>query len=105
MTNDSTTPFTPLHQAARDNNAAEAKRLIDNGAEVNAKDKDGVTPLHEAAMANAVEVAKVLIDNGADIKAKDKDGWTPLDWAKHEKVGMAVAELLINTAIANGETE
>ena len=28
---------TPLHQAARDNNAAEAKRLIDNGADVNAK--------------------------------------------------------------------
>ena len=30
---------TPLHQAALDNNAAEAKRLIDNGADVNAKNK------------------------------------------------------------------
>ena len=40
---------TPLHWAAWDNNAAEAKRLIDNGADVNAKNENGWTPLHVTA--------------------------------------------------------
>ena len=61
--NDNST--TPLHEAAMDNNVVEAKRLIDNGAEVNAKNNDGTTPLDMAMEWESAEVAKVLIENGA----------------------------------------
>ena len=37
--------------------------------------------------------------------AKDENGWTPLDLARDENAGTAVAELLINAALANGEKE
>ena len=85
----------PLHQAARDNNAAEAKRLIDNGAEVNAKDENGFTPLHRAAGRNAAAVAKLLIDNGADVNAEiGNTGLTPLYLAAGRNAA-AVAKLLI----------
>ena len=62
-------------------------------------------PLHWAAAGNEAEDAKLLIANGADVKAKDENGWTPLDLARDENAGTAVAELLINAALANGEKE
>jgi ankyrin repeat protein len=51
--------------------------LIDNGADVNAVDKNGWTPLHFATKYNEKTV-KLLIDKGADVNAVDKEGWTPL---------------------------
>ena len=49
-----------------------AKVLIQNGADVNAVDKDKWTALHFAAEKGHVDVAKVLIQNGADVNAVDK---------------------------------
>ena len=63
------------------------------------------TALHAAAAKNAAEEAKTLIANGADVNAKDENGDTPLDLARHENAGTAVADLLINAALANGEKE
>ena len=109
--NDNST--TPLHEAAMDNNVVEAKRLIDNGAKINAKTKwesrgiisqGGDTPLHWAALNNAVTVAKLLIDNGADVNAKNEDGDTPLHSALQD--APEVAELLIdNGADVNVKNE
>ena len=82
-----------LRIAAGDNNAAEVIQLLDNGAEVNAKDKYGWTLLHRAARENAAAVAKILIDNGAEVNAKD--GGTPLHWAA-ENNAAAVAKILID---------
>ena len=62
----------PLHLAAFFNGPEVAKLLIDNGAEVNAKDEDGATPLHLAAQKNTAAVVKLLIDNGAAVNAKAK---------------------------------
>ncbi len=69
---------TPLHVAAFANAHETAVVLLQNGADVHAKDKDGDTPLHAAALANAREMAAVLLQNGADVHAKGKDGVTPL---------------------------
>ena len=63
----------PLHEAAPGNNPGEVKRLLDEGADIHAKDRHNQTPMHatafanalEAAQKNAAEVAKALIDNGA----------------------------------------
>ena len=96
----------PPHMAEIVNNPEEVKRLLNAGADVNVTDnEDGLTPLHHAARENAPEAAKTLIERGADVKAKDENGWMPLDLARDENAGTAVAELLINAALANGEKE
>ena len=49
----------------------EVRQLIRAGADVNAKNKDGMTPLMLAAGNNPnPEVLKVLIEAGADVNAK-----------------------------------
>ena len=55
-----------------------AKVLIDNGADIKAKDEYGHTALHMAASEGRIELAKVLIGNGADINVKDQNGHTAL---------------------------
>jgi len=68
--------------------------LNTNGADVNAKNKDGTTPIHLASTkAHNEGIADLLIANGADVNAKDKDGLTPLAYAKKMRNG-AVAEVL-----------
>ena len=59
-----------LIQAAKDNNATEARRLIEAGADVSAKGNDGSTALMDAARCNSPDVAKVLLAAGADVNAK-----------------------------------
>lgn len=49
--------------------------LLANGADINAKNDEGVTILHIVTDPDAVDV---LIKNGAQIEARDKDGRTPL---------------------------
>ena len=57
--------------------------LIDEGANLNTKDDDGVTPLHDAVGSlSQKEIIELLITNGADMNAKTKRGSTPLDWAE-----------------------
>ncbi len=53
--------------------------LLDSGADVNARDKDGITPLIFAT-ANQLnpEIFKLLLASRAHINDKDKDGKTPL---------------------------
>ncbi len=67
-----------LISAIRGKNTAEAKDLVANGADVNARDENGWTPLHHAASSGEMEIAAVLIAKGADVNAKDKYGLMPL---------------------------
>jgi cytohesin len=54
------------------------KLLLDNKADVNARDGGGKTPLHIAVASGSVEMVQLLLDNKADVNAKDTDGRTPL---------------------------
>ena len=73
---------TPLHSACAISNFEIAELLIQNGADVNAKQMRGVTPLHSAAHNGQLEIVQLLIENGADRKAKMEVGKTPLMFAK-----------------------
>lgn len=57
---------------------ANSKRLLSEGADVNARDDEGLTPLHAAASRNSVDVVRLLIEAGADVNARSNNGETPL---------------------------
>jgi ankyrin repeat protein len=69
---------TPLHWAVYRGDVAEVKRLIANGADVNARNDYGSTPLSEAAVAGNVEVIDRLLKAGAQVDATNADGQTAL---------------------------
>lgn len=52
--------------------------LIDKGADVDARTRDGATPMHECAARGSVAAMRALMAAGADVVAADLNGETPL---------------------------
>src|SRR5262245_34353280 len=48
------------------------KQAINEGANVNETDEDGITPLHVAAENGYVEIVELLLNYGADQNRRDK---------------------------------
>lgn len=67
----------PLHWAALTNNKVAIKVLLENGANINAKNKHGFTPLHHALDQNKFDSAYYLICKGADLNIQNGNGLTP----------------------------
>jgi ankyrin repeat protein len=82
-----------MHWAAGGDHKEMVERLIDKGADVNARDEAGWTPLHYAAFSGHKDVAELLIAKGADVNTKNDSGETPLHIAEHN-VHKDVADLL-----------
>jgi len=78
---DSGAATTPLHLAAQSGNLSGARRLIEAGEQVDARDSRSMTPLHYAAIRGHVEVATLLLDRGADPNARAEGAMTPLHFA------------------------
>ena len=57
------------------------KTLISAGADINARNKEGVTPLAIAIENNVIEHIRFYADSGADINTKNTKGETPLTMA------------------------
>lgn len=69
---------TPLHAAlAGATNDALVARLLDAGADVNARGESGITPLHLAASRGNRTLCELLLARGADAGAAMDDGTTP----------------------------
>ena len=71
------------------------QKMLDSGADANAKDEWGFTPLHFAAAFNDdPDIITALIDAGANLNAHDKE-WsaTPLHWAawSNDNPGIIIA--------------
>ena len=73
--------FTALHYAVYMFRTNVVVWLLAKGAEVNARDVDGVTPLHQAANLSNRALVTILLDHAANIHALTAKNRTPLHWA------------------------
>lgn len=85
---------TSLHEAAALNRTEIMKLLIERGADVDARDENGVTPLHLAAARQSHDAIEILLDAGASIDPANIAGSTPLRYAK-EAYSSRTCRLLI----------
>lgn len=91
---------TALHIAAAAFSRPIAMLLVENGADIGAKNRRGAQPLHYAADANCwepdaqAETIKYLLSAGADPNALDKSGVSPLHRAVRTRSAAAVRALL-----------
>lgn len=122
--------LTPLHLAAAGDSGSTIKLLLDNGADISAKDSLEWTPLHLAAARGCVSAVRALIGHNAPLEAKaalfiesadphrmnrtisrlnraksilDHVSWTPLFVAAHFGALKTVHSLLENGADAHEE--
>ena len=72
--------WTPLHLAAFFGHKELALRLIERGAEVDARSTNAMknTPLHAATAGRKTELVNLLLDEKADVNARQEGGWTAL---------------------------
>lgn len=68
---------TALHMAARRGNVDVIDALLDDGADIEARDSAGDTPLRRAVNCNKVDAAKLLLERGADPHSKGSKALTP----------------------------
>ena len=85
---------TPLHWAAAGGIPEIVAALLDAGADLEARTRDGWTPLHLAAEHGTPETVATLLDAGADLEARTGDGKTPLHRAAEDGTPETVATLL-----------
>lgn len=99
----------PLADAAEKADWGQVRTLLDDGAEVNAVQADGMTALHWAVFHDEVEIAKRLLAAGANAKAENRYGVTPLALACTNGSELLVQMLLdagadTNATLRGGET-
>ncbi|MFH1112699.1 MAG: ankyrin repeat domain-containing protein [Pseudomonadota bacterium] len=70
-----------LLQAVEKGDVDAVKRIIERGADVNHRYKEGVTPLMIAAKSGRTDAVKLLLERGADVHATASKGWTPILYA------------------------
>ena len=69
----------PLTWAAVMGQTEAAELLLQQGADVNGRNRDGNTALHLAVFLGRAETAELLLKSGADVNARNDDGATPVD--------------------------
>ena len=77
--NDMLFEMPPLTWAVMMRQTEAAELLLQHGADINGRNRDGNTALHLAIFLGYAEIAELLIKNGADITARNGDGATPTD--------------------------
>jgi ankyrin repeat protein len=73
-----------LYDAAFEGNIDKVQTLLEEGANINAKDEDGFAALHYATLEGHPDIVEILLENGADVNAKTKNGRTVLQFVESE---------------------
>jgi ankyrin repeat protein len=103
---DAKTIAAKLVTAIRNADRQGIRKLLDSGADVNARDADGNTPLILASFYASPQCLELLIDQGADVNAANKAEVTALIRAatSYEKTRLLVAagaNVRVRTALGN----
>ena len=94
-----------LLKIAKDGNEQAITGLLNSGADIQGRSKDGSTPLHIAAYYENTDGVQTLLGAGADIQALSEDGSTPLHDAGVENgTGGSVTLLLVAGANIEART-
>jgi ankyrin repeat protein len=95
-----------LLSAVLSGNTDVVKKLLDNGADANAKDKNGIPCLHHATFRGSADIVKILLNKGADVNSKDStDKKTALFIAVDKGYTAIFQSLLDNGADINEKDE
>lgn len=89
---------TPLMRATRANDIAQAKALIEAGADVNAKDDIHDSPYLYAGARGHLEILNMTLQHGADLKSTNRYGGTALIPAA-ERGHVATVQRLIEAGV------
>jgi hypothetical protein len=99
-----------LHEAVVNGDIDAVRRLLEQGADIEAKDPgSGASPLHYAVMKGRMQVIDLLLSRNADVNSRTRNGTTPLHTAALY-ARLEVAERLIelradiNAVSAGGST-
>ena len=81
----------PLHEAARLWSDHATLLLLEHGADVNVRTKDGTTSLHVAAQNGRLDNTRTLLEHGANVGAENGRGRTasqvaPESLRVHDKI-------------------
>ncbi|CAL4065540.1 unnamed protein product [Meganyctiphanes norvegica] len=74
--------WTPLIAATEHGHLSTVEALVDLGADITIKDKNGDTALHWAARKNETDITQVLLRAGANPRELNNNGTTPLGIAQ-----------------------
>ncbi|MBS0253288.1 MAG: ankyrin repeat domain-containing protein [Proteobacteria bacterium] len=78
-----------------------AQRLLDDGASLGSRDRQGAMPLSHAAMAGHTDILDLFIAHGAAINARNLDGSTALFVAAEQDNQPAIESLVAHGADVN----
>ena len=88
-------------QKARTVTVAQTGRLLDHGANINARTPAGYTALLAASVWSNDDVVHLLLERGANVNARNKNGQTPLMYAALNGNAQMVQDLLEKHADVN----
>jgi ankyrin repeat protein len=91
---------TALYTAAKNNHFLIVKYLVEQGAEINAREKDGWSILHRAVATNNLSMVQYLVENGANLHIKTNYAKeTPLEMAKNDKKDPQIIAYLVSAVL------
>ncbi len=99
--------WTALHLAAHFGQVEAARTLIESGADVGARSRNGLAnmPIHAALAGRHNEMARLLLAHGAEVNARQHGGFTPLHAAAQDGDRTNVALLLEHGADPRAVTD
>lgn len=93
---DEKTGLTPLiHSILEDRSTTMMSTLIESGADLDQRDRNGMSPLHHCVNEGRLEPLRFLLEKGADPNVRDSNGVTCMNLSKSSHGMSEFVELLL----------